>query len=241
VPPNSECLTKGIEAMSRFYVGDATLQETLQQVSDLACEAVGPADMVGLTMMVDGRATTAVFTDEVAPEIDSAQYETGAGPCLDAFRNQQVYRIDDMESDVYWPAFSAAAFAHGLRSSMSVPLLASHAGVGALNFYSRDSAGFSDDDVEVGQQFATQAAVVLANSQAYWDAHQLGQDLVQAMKSRATIEQAKGILMGAQHCSAEKAFQILVRASQRENRKLREIADDLVARTVEAPSAPLPS
>ena len=88
--------------------------------------------------------------------------------------------------------------------------------------------------MEVGLQFAAHAAIVLANSQAYWDAHQLSEDLLQAMKSRATIEQAKGILMGAQRCSADEAFQILVRASQRENRKLREIADEIVAKTSDA-------
>lgn len=48
------------------------------------------------------------------------------------------------------------------------------------------------------------------------------------MPRRAVIEQAKGILMGLQRCSADEAFQILARASQRENRKLREVAEELV-------------
>jgi GAF domain-containing protein len=228
---NSESLTSGLEAMSRVFVGDATLRDTLHRVSELACAAVSTADMVGLTMLVEGRPRTAVFTDDTALQIDAAQYETGIGPCLDAFRYRQVFRIDDVEKDRQWPPFSEAAGAHGLQSVMSLPLVARHEGVGALNFYSRSRAAFSDADVEVGLQFATQAAIVLANAQAYWDARQLGEHMAEAMKSRATIEQAKGILMGAQRCSADEAFQILVRASQRENRKLREIAEDLVGRT----------
>jgi GAF domain-containing protein len=233
VQASSESLVKGLQAMSLFFVGDATLTETLQRVSDLAGAAIPAADMVGITMLVEGRARTAVFTDESMPEIDASQYQTGSGPCLDAFRQQQVFRIEDMEQDTQWPPFSDAAAAHGVRSSLSVPLLARHEGVGALNFYSRSPGAFSDDDVETGLQFASQAAIVLANSQAYWDAHQLGEDLAQAMKSRATIEQAKGILMGAQRCSPDDAFQILVRASQREKRKLREIAEDVVAKATE--------
>ena len=189
--------------------------------------------MVGITMLVEGRARTAVFTDDDAPQIDSAQYETGIGPCLDAFRHQQVYRIDHMEKDQQWPPFSEAAGAHGVQSSLSLPLITRHEAVGALNLYSRSPAAFSDDDVEVGLQFARQAAIVLANCQAYSDAQQLGQDMAEAMKSRATIEQAKGILMGAQRCSADDAFQILVRASQRENRKLRDMAAEIVARTAD--------
>jgi AmiR/NasT family two-component response regulator len=50
------------------------------------------------------------------------------------------------------------------------------------------------------------------------------------MESRAAIEQAKGILMARQHCTADDAFDILRRASQRENRKLRDIADEMVRR-----------
>jgi GAF domain-containing protein len=220
--------------MSRFFVGDATVVDTLQRVSELAASAVSGADMVGITMLVDGRARTAVFTDDSMPQIDSSQYETGVGPCLDAFRHQQVFRIEDMEKDSQWPPFSEAAAASGIQSSMSVPLIARHEGVGALNFYSRTPQAFSDGDVEVGLQFASQAAIVLANTQAYWDAHQLGEDMAQAMESRATIEQAKGILMGAQRCNPDEAFQILVRASQRENRKLREIAEDVVAKATES-------
>jgi GAF domain-containing protein len=241
VPANPESLSEGLQALSRFFVGDATLRETLEKVAALACAALPATDMVGITMLVEGRARTAVFTDETAPQIDSAQYETGSGPCLDAFRHQQVYKIDDMEKDVQWPAFSEAAAAHGVNSSLSVPLLARHEGLGALNFYSPTSAAYSDEDVTTALQFATQAAIVLSNAQAYWDAQQLGQDMAEAMKSRATIEQAKGILMGAQRCSAEEAFQILVRASQRENRKLREIADAIVARTAESRPGPAPS
>ena len=227
--------------MSRFFVGDATLRATLQQVSQLACDTVPPAAMVGITMLVEGRASTAVFTDEEATEIDSAQYETGVGPCLDAFRHQQVYRIDDTERDRQWPPFSKAAASRGMRSSMSLPLLARHDGIGALNFYAQEPNAFSDDDVEVGLQFAAYAAIVLANSQAYSDARQLGEDMAQAMKSRAAIEQAKGILMGAQRCSPDEAFQVLVRASQRENRKLRDIAEEVVARPAGAPKATSPT
>ncbi len=224
-------LVRSLAALSRFFVGDGSLQETLHRVTALAEEAIPAADMTGITMVVEGRAKTAVFTDDEAPEIDAAQYETGIGPCLDAFRHQEVLTIDDTVKDERWAPFSEAAAAHGVRSTLSLPLVANHEGLGALNFYARTPSAFGDEEISVGSQFATQAAVVLANAQAYWDAHQLSEDLATAMKSRAAIEQAKGILMGAQRCGPDEAFQILVRASQRENRKLRDIADDIVIKT----------
>ena len=228
--PPQEPLARSLAALSRFFVGDGTLQETLDRVTKHAEEAVPASVMTGITMLVDGRPSTAVFTDEAAAEIDTAQYETGVGPCLDSFRHRQIFRIDDTTKDDRWRAFCEAAAASGVRSTLSIPLVANHVGVGAMNFYAREPNAFSEDDQDVASQFAVQAAVVLANAQAYWDAHQLSQNLATAMQSRAVIEQAKGILMGAQGCSADEAFQILVRASQRENRKLREIAEELVGR-----------
>ena len=231
-----EPLERSLAALSRFFVGEGTLQETLTRVAQYAEDAVSPSAMTGITMLVEGRARTAVFTNDEAPEIDSVQYETGDGPCLDAFRHKQVFVIHDTTKEDRWAAFNESAAAHGIRSTLSIPLIANHEGVGALNFYAREPNGFSDEDVQVAGQFGAQAAIVLANAQAYWDAHQLSQNLATAMQSRAVIEQAKGILMGVQRCSADEAFEILVRASQRENRKLRDIAQDLVTRSTQAAS-----
>ena len=64
--------------------------------------------------------------------------------------------------------------------------------------------------------------------QAYWDAHDLTVNYRDAMVHRAVIEQAKGILMGAQRCTPDQAFAMLRDASQRENVKLRDIARRLV-------------
>jgi AmiR/NasT family two-component response regulator len=45
----------------------------------------------------------------------------------------------------------------------------------------------------------------------------------------AVIEQAKGVIMSTMHCGPDAAFAVLVAQSQRENRKLREIAAELAA------------
>jgi GAF domain-containing protein len=224
-----KAIRESVTVLSEFFVGEGTLGDTLTRVAALACLSIGPADMAGITMLVEGRVRTAVFTDPESPEIDSAQYDTGEGPCLDAFRHQRVYRIDSTATDHNWPAFSALAARHGIVSTLSLPLIARHEGVGALNLYAR-SDRFSAADEELGAIFATQAAIVLANAQAYWDARHLSEQLGQAMQFRAVIEQAKGVLMATGGRNADEAFQLLVRASQRENRKLRDIAADLVER-----------
>jgi hypothetical protein len=123
-------IRESITALSGFFVGDGTLAETLTRVADLACKSIGPADLAGITMLVEGRARAAVFTDPKLPELDAAQYEIGVGPYLDAFRYQRVYRIDSTAEDRNWPAFSDLAAKHGIASTLSLPLVAHHEGSG---------------------------------------------------------------------------------------------------------------
>ncbi|GAA5158793.1 MULTISPECIES: PAS and ANTAR domain-containing protein [Amycolatopsis] len=61
--------------------------------------------------------------------------------------------------------------------------------------------------------------------------------LQRAMASRATIEQAKGMIMLAYRCDSGAAFDLLIGTSQRANVKLRELADRLVA-AVQSPDEP---
>ena len=112
----------------------------MQRIADLAVEQLDGCDMAGVTLVHDDEGTTAVFTDEEAPEIDRAQYETGHGPCLDAYRTGTILRIDETLDDDRWPAFTEAASDHGVRSTLSLPLRVDDGIIGALNLYSRIAA-----------------------------------------------------------------------------------------------------
>ena len=88
---------------------DRGLEDTLARVAELATQQISGCDFAGCTLVRDGKATTAVFTDPQSPEIDSAQYESGRGPCLDAYRQGIVCRIDDTRAENPWPEFAEAA------------------------------------------------------------------------------------------------------------------------------------
>jgi GAF domain-containing protein len=221
-------LGESLATLASFFVGDTTLEETLQRVSELTVQAVPAADFIGITMVVEGKNRTAVFTDDIAVEVDQAQYDSGEGPCLDAFEKQRIFRIESTLEDGPWPAFRRVAAEHGIHSTLSLPLGREGHAVGAMNLYCKEERAFTAADDEIGKLFAAQASIALANAQAYWDARELGSRLGDAMKSRAVIEQAKGMLMVTQPCDEDAAFDLLVRASQRENVKLRDIAKRII-------------
>lgn len=216
--------------LSELSTSAEELHGTLLKVADLARRYAG-ADMASITMLVEGKPTTAVYTHEDAPRIDASQYETGSGPCLDAYRHQVVYRIDDCSSDPRWPTFTSDAAARGILSSLSIPINAREEGLGALNLYARRHCAFDDESAGRLARFSTHAGVVLSNARAYRVSVERGENLTRAMDSRATIDIATGILMATGGRSPDAAFQMLVSASQRENRKLRDIAAEIVERT----------
>jgi hypothetical protein len=89
------------------------------------------------------------------------------------------------------------------------------------------SAGFADADMRIAQLLGGHAAILVGYALACTE---LNDQLRQAVATREVIGTAKGILMQSQSCSRDEAFDILRRASQRQNRKLRDIAEELVER-----------
>jgi GAF domain-containing protein len=221
--------------LARLESDDRSLEPLLQRVADLAVDQLDACDMAGVTLVRDGEPTTAVFTEAAAPEIDRAQYDTGRGPCVDAYETGEILRIDDTLTETRWPEFAKTAADHGVRSTLSLPLHNEDAVLGALNLYSRQVGGFDDND-QIVNVLVAHAATSLANSHTYWAAHTLGQQLQQALDSRAVIEQAKGMLMAREQCSSDDAFEKLRLRSQHENRKLREIAQSIVDDAIGVPS-----
>jgi len=228
-------LQRSLAELSTFLVSDHSVEDTLTRVAGLAVESVPPAMFAGITMMVDARVTTQVFTDPTCPEIDQPQYESGQGPCLESFLTGSVIVVESLAGDHRWPEFAAAAMARGVRSTLSMPMVSGESSVGALNFYAGAPGAFGETEAEVGALFAAQATVVVVNAQAYWGARLKSEHLEQALVGREVIDMAKGIIMNATACGPDEAFDRLVKQSQHENRKLRDVAVDIVARVQRRP------
>lgn len=225
--------SQALKTLSTFLIADSSTGDALHEVSVLACSAIGGADFVGIALLDnEGKQSTGVYTDPESPALDRSQYESGRGPCLDAWRQRRTIRIGAMQdAKRTYPEFSSACLEHGIQSTLSVGLIAGGNGVGALNFYARKPEAFSDEEKALAEDLGAVAAAVMANANAYWGATKLGEGLAEAMKTRAVIEQAKGFLMATSpKLDADGAFELLKQASQRENVKLREIAERIVAR-----------
>ncbi|MDK3255074.1 GAF and ANTAR domain-containing protein [Blastococcus capsensis] len=216
--------------LSRVTLGGRELADVLDEITGIAARAVPGAEAVSTTMVRGDKAFTAAFSARMALDADELQYEEDSGPCLDAGRGGVVLRIDDMRTEQRWPSYVARVRDTGVRSSLSVPLPYQGSSIGALNIYSTKPAAFATpESLAAGLGVAETIAVAVANADAHAQLAEQARNMRIAMESRAVIEQAKGVLMAQRHVDAEQAFEILREASQRYNRKLRDIAAGIVA------------
>ena len=171
-----------------------------------------------------------VSTGQLATDLDESQYERGYGPCLDAARQRRVMHIEDTTTETRWGDYTKVAAEHGALSSVSVPLALEEAPMvtAALNIYSTQAHAFGDEGLAAAITWGHYAESMLANMFAYDRARELVKQLATALENRPVIDQAKGIVMRDRGCTAEEAFDLLVSASQRTNRKLRLVAQDIV-------------
>jgi GAF domain-containing protein len=222
--------TEAFAQLGKIKLSDTDVNGVLDKIADLAKRTIPGADEVSVTLVRDKKAQTAAFTGEVALSLDEAQYELGYGPCLDASAASTTLFVPETADESRWPRWASRAVDSGVHSSLSVGLPVQERVTGALNIYATKPEAFDDDAITVAQTFAGYAAVALANAHLYDATATLAQQMQAAMDSRAVIEQAKGIIMGDRHCTADEAFRILMKISQDSNRKLRDVAAALVAR-----------
>jgi GAF domain-containing protein len=219
--------------LSRVILVDRSLEDTLDEITGIAARGIPGAEAVSITLLRNEKAFTAAYSGQMALEADELQYEQGYGPCMDAGRGGVVLRVDDMQTEERWPEYVQHVREETpVRSSLSVPLPYQGATIGALNIYSSKPAAFaSTDSLSAGLEAAEVIAVAVANADAHWKLGEQARNMRIAMDSRAVIEQAKGVLMAQRNVTADQAFEILREASQRYNRKLREIAMGIVEST----------
>jgi GAF domain-containing protein len=223
-PPRTRA---ALDELGQLRLAEQTAPSVLQRIVDLVQQAMPAGSEVSITVVRDEHPTTAAFTGQLAEVLDETQYERGSGPCLEAAVGGLLIDIADARSEDRWPDYISVFRQHGALSALAAPVPATHP-IAALNVYARTAPAFTDDDRSALVTFAAYAGAALTNLDALQDARDLAENLRKAMKFRAVIEQAKGILVERHKLTADQAFRMLVESSMHTNRKVRDVAEDLV-------------
>jgi hypothetical protein len=216
-------LLEVMEGVSRSLRLPMDVDETLSVITAGAAEAVPGIDFVSISITgKDGRIQTLAPTDDLARRGDELQYELGEGPCLDVVFDTPVVEVEDIGTDLRWPAYGPrAAKELGIGSQLGFQFHAEPHARGGVNLYSTRSHELTVESRMMGAMFANLVAVALGWSREH-------ATLNEALTSRARIGQAIGIVMERYRLDDDRAFAFLVRTSQAGNVKLREVADGII-------------
>ncbi len=230
-------------ANGAFRAPDAAIERApghavLETLVRLAIQVLPSSIDASITLVRDENPATVVASGRVAMALDERQYAHRRGPCLYAAQTGQLVAVPDMTGETRWPEFTGTAADTGVSSSLSVPLDVEHPVGATLNIYGADSRICDGTTIRVAEVVARHAAAAVAVTLCYESTAALAEHMRQAMESRATIEQAKGIVMRDRGCTADEAFATLIKLSQRTHVKLRDIAQLLVDSVAEASSTP---
>jgi GAF domain-containing protein len=207
-----------------------TLEGFLTALAETALSLAPKADGCGITLEREDRPLTVTSAGHSALRLDEKQYANDDGPCLQSLRTGQEIAVLEMLDEERWGDYPAYAAACGTHSSLSLPIAAHTHTAGALNLYAPQPNAFADADIDALRLLASQATGGIALAQRTADVQEFANDLQTALRSRTVIDQAIGIIMAQQRCSAGDAFDLLRTASQHRNVKLRDVCAELVAR-----------
>jgi hypothetical protein len=219
-------LEQSLSELALALFAPGTVAGTLQRIVDLASSAIDGCDAAGIFLVEDEKVVTAAASDPIVRELDRLQFETDEGPCLDAVSEGGSFYAVDLADEQRWRRFGPAATELGIRSVLALRLFAPD--VSALNLYARLPLAFGADDRGKASVIATLAGLAMEAAQQRAAHEETETNLHEALQTREMIGQAQGILMERERITADEAFDVLRRASQHLNRKLREVATTVV-------------
>ncbi|MFI8947863.1 ANTAR domain-containing protein [Streptomyces sp. NPDC053750] len=213
-------LAEALTAAARHLHGTESPDSTMSTAVELAVRLLPGAEHAGILEFERGsRLRTLAWTDEVVRFAADPRHggPRAPHPDWDNLWTTPVVRIADSEADGGGNALAGL----GLRSALSLRLRADRRRLTVLTAYARGPRVFDEDATRIGRLFTAHVSLAL-------DSATVREQLTEAMRTRDLIGQATGILMERLDIDAAGAFESLVKASQRENVKLRDLARRIV-------------
>ena len=121
-------------------------------------------------------------------------------------------------------AYRNLAVKEDLTSMLSVPMIVKDKAIGIINVYTKTPHVFFQDEIDVLQMIANQAAVAVENTKLMEEALKAKG----ALETRKVIERAKGILMRMNNLSEEAAHRLIHKKSMDSCRSMKEIAESII-------------
>ena len=234
-------LARTLVELADTLVDDFDIVDLLTTLSD-RCVAVLDISAAGIMLVApDGDLRAMTSSSEAMRIVELFELQSQEGPCLDCYRSGQPVVNEDLASaDGRWPRFAAVALNAGFRAADAVPMRLRTQTIGALNLFRSEPGSLNGDDVLVAQALADIATIALLQHRTTLEAQVVNDQLNQALTSRVVIEQAKGVVAERDHVDMQQAFARLRGHARNHNRRLADVANDVIDGTLDLPATERP-
>jgi len=249
----SQGLTLG-DAWNRGHMAENSAIPTAEQLQDLLLESPGFTEfLLGLAALstsllggdapmlcaitverTTGPATVASSSAE-ARSLDERQYAFDDGPCLTALRHQHTVLIPDLQSDDEWAWYAEAISDEGIQTILAVPIPTDNGSRSALNCYSTKADAFDAETVAAVEEHAASLSRILRLAMRVHAPNPYPEHLRSALRSRAIVDSAVSLIMLHNRCGHEAAAKLLQLASRSSNRRMNDIAQDILHNASDIP------
>ncbi len=234
-------LARTLVELADTLVDDFDIVDLLTTLSD-RCVAVLDISAAGIMLVApDGDLRAMTSSSEAMRIVELFELQSQEGPCLDCYRSGQPVVNEDLASaNGRWPRFAAVALNAGFRAADAVPMRLRAQTIGALNLFRSEPGSLNDDDVLVAQALADIATIAVLQHRTTLEAQVVNDQLNQALTSRVVIEQAKGVIAERDQVDMQQAFARLRNHARNHNRRLADVANDIIDGTLDLRDAEPP-
>ncbi len=121
-------------------------------------------------------------------------------------------------------AYRDLAIKEGLSSMISVPMIVKDKVIGIINVYTQDPHEFTQEEINVLQMVANQAAIAVENTKLMEETLKAKE----ALETRKLVERAKGVLMRLQGLSEEAAHKLIHKKSMDSCKAMKDVAESIL-------------
>jgi transcriptional regulator with GAF, ATPase, and Fis domain len=204
----------------------------VEHVAVAAAVATG-VDCSAITVILPASPRETVYTsNQMAADVEELSMTLGEGPGVDALAGNLTLaaNLDDAQSRTRWPMFTSAAVSSGVHAAFALPLQVGSINLGAMDLYRAEPGALDQDQVADALLLADTACALLLDAARFQPGDADGDMPEAASLQHPEVHQATGMIIGQLGVTATVALIRLRAYAYAHDRRLRDVAADVVAR-----------
>jgi len=222
---------------------DRDLTAELVHQGELA-EVIVP-NLVGLSLALvrDGLTFTIAATSEHVTLLDAIQYAFG-GPCVDAALHDSTVLSGDSDAGLLdeqrWVQFARVGAAHGVLSTLSLPIHAEGRVVAGVNLYAATPNAFAGREQRLAALLGAWAPGAVHNADLSFSTRAAAREAPRVLNDNSVLDQATGVVIAERGVDQARARRIIADAARRAGQDELVVARELIRPYLQDDDAPQP-